>query len=120
MAVNKAKVAVGFIVVGVLAVLFGTILTFVGPIIIDDQIVKVGRTPGLFKVFALCGLSHLFVLSRAWAQGVITHVSSAPLFVFSPLQEDVHDLTHAVHRSNIMSFWNRTSLLYVSAYLIVG
>lgn len=42
MAINKSKVAVGFIVVGVLAVLFGTILTFVGPIIIDDQVVKVG------------------------------------------------------------------------------
>ncbi len=41
MAVNKAKVAIGFIVVGVLTVIFGTVLTFVGPIIIDDQIVKV-------------------------------------------------------------------------------
>lgn len=43
MAVNKAKVAVGFIVAGVLMVFFGTVLTFVGPIIIDDQIVKVGN-----------------------------------------------------------------------------
>lgn len=42
MAINTSKVAVGFIVVGVLALLFGTILTFVGPIIIDDQVVKVG------------------------------------------------------------------------------
>ncbi|XP_075996075.1 scavenger receptor class B member 1 isoform X3 [Genypterus blacodes] len=40
MAVNKAKVAVGFIVVGSLTVFFGTVLTFVGPLIIDDQIVK--------------------------------------------------------------------------------
>lgn len=40
MAINKAKVAVGFIVVGALTVFFGTVLTFVGPIIIDDQIVK--------------------------------------------------------------------------------
>uniref|UniRef100_H3D7U6 Scavenger receptor class B member 1 n=1 Tax=Tetraodon nigroviridis TaxID=99883 RepID=H3D7U6_TETNG len=38
--VNKSKVAVGFIVLGVLAVVFGVILAFVGPIIIDDQIVK--------------------------------------------------------------------------------
>lgn len=47
MAINKAKVAVGFIVVGALTVFFGTVLTFVGPIIIDDQIVKVSspRTP---------------------------------------------------------------------------
>lgn len=43
MAFNKSKIAVGFMVLGVLAVFFGTILTFVGPIIIDDQIVKVGR-----------------------------------------------------------------------------
>lgn len=42
MAINKSKVAVGFIVVGVLAVFFGTVLAFVGPLIIDDQVVKVG------------------------------------------------------------------------------
>lgn len=41
MALNKSKVAVGFIGVGVLAVFFGTILVFVGPIVIDEQIVKV-------------------------------------------------------------------------------
>ncbi|XP_068562463.1 scavenger receptor class B member 1 isoform X2 [Cebidichthys violaceus] len=40
MAINKAKVSVGFIVSGVLMVFFGTVLTFVGPIIIDDQVVK--------------------------------------------------------------------------------
>uniref|UniRef100_A0A4W6F2A6 Scavenger receptor class B member 1 n=1 Tax=Lates calcarifer TaxID=8187 RepID=A0A4W6F2A6_LATCA len=40
MAVNKSKVAVGFIVAGVLTVVFGTVLSFVGPLIIDDQIVK--------------------------------------------------------------------------------
>ncbi|XP_068191374.1 scavenger receptor class B member 1 isoform X1 [Antennarius striatus] len=40
MAVNKAKVAVGFAVAGVLMVFFGTVLTFVGPIIIDELIVK--------------------------------------------------------------------------------
>ncbi|XP_031731074.1 scavenger receptor class B member 1-like isoform X1 [Anarrhichthys ocellatus] len=40
MAINKAKVAIGFIVAGVLMVFFGTLLTFVGPIIIDDQVVK--------------------------------------------------------------------------------
>lgn len=45
MAVNKAKVAVVFIVAGFLTVVFGTVLTFVGPLIIDDQIVKV-RTGG--------------------------------------------------------------------------
>ncbi|KAM8853546.1 scavenger receptor class B member 1 isoform 2-T3 [Synchiropus picturatus] len=40
MAVKGSKVAVGFVVAGVLAVFFGLVLTFVGPIIIDDQIVK--------------------------------------------------------------------------------
>lgn len=40
MAINGAKVAIGFIVAGVLTVFFGTVLTFVGPIIIDDQVVK--------------------------------------------------------------------------------
>uniref|UniRef100_A0A672ICU3 Scavenger receptor class B member 1 n=1 Tax=Salarias fasciatus TaxID=181472 RepID=A0A672ICU3_SALFA len=34
------RVAVGFIVAGVLAVTFGIVMIFVGPIIIDDQIVK--------------------------------------------------------------------------------
>ncbi|XP_078127784.1 scavenger receptor class B member 1 isoform X2 [Sander vitreus] len=40
MAIDKSKVAIGFIVAGVLPVFFGTVLTFVGPIIIDDQVVK--------------------------------------------------------------------------------
>lgn len=37
---TKSKVAVGFIVAGALGVFFGTVLTFVGPLIIDDQIEK--------------------------------------------------------------------------------
>lgn len=40
MAVKKANVAIGFMVAGVLAVILGLVLTFVGPIIIDDQVVK--------------------------------------------------------------------------------
>lgn len=40
MANTKSKVAVGFIVAGALGVFFGIVLTFVGPLIIDDQIVK--------------------------------------------------------------------------------
>ncbi|KAM9307121.1 scavenger receptor class B member 1 [Pholidichthys leucotaenia] len=40
MAIKKSRVAVGFIVSGVLLVLVGTVLCFVGPLIIDDQIVK--------------------------------------------------------------------------------
>uniref|UniRef100_A0A8D3DVG4 Scavenger receptor class B member 1 n=1 Tax=Scophthalmus maximus TaxID=52904 RepID=A0A8D3DVG4_SCOMX len=40
MAVDKSRVAVGFMVAGVLTVAFGVVLTFVGPMIIDDQIVK--------------------------------------------------------------------------------
>uniref|UniRef100_A0A674EVB3 Scavenger receptor class B member 1 n=1 Tax=Salmo trutta TaxID=8032 RepID=A0A674EVB3_SALTR len=37
---NKSKLAVGLLVVGSLTVVFGTVLVFVGPIIIDNQIVK--------------------------------------------------------------------------------
>lgn len=43
MAVSKSTVSIVFIVLGGLAVLFGTVLVFVGPIIIDDQIVKVSH-----------------------------------------------------------------------------
>lgn len=43
MAIKKANVAIGFMVAGVLAVILGLVLTFVGPIIIDDQVVKVSR-----------------------------------------------------------------------------
>ena len=43
MAVNRTKVAIGFLVAGILTVVFGTVLVFVGPVIIDDQIVKVSQ-----------------------------------------------------------------------------
>ena len=54
MTLNKSKVAVGFIIAGVLTVFFGTVLTFVGPLIIDDQIVKVsGALTLLFRPFSM-------------------------------------------------------------------
>ncbi|XP_010876528.4 scavenger receptor class B member 1 isoform X3 [Esox lucius] len=37
---NTSKITIGLFVAGTLMVVFGTILVFVGPIIIDDQIVK--------------------------------------------------------------------------------
>nr|XP_046226446.1 scavenger receptor class B member 1 isoform X1 [Oncorhynchus gorbuscha] len=37
---NKSKLAFGLLVVGTLTVVFGTVIVFVGPIIIDNQIVK--------------------------------------------------------------------------------
>ncbi|XP_012672722.1 scavenger receptor class B member 1 isoform X2 [Clupea harengus] len=40
MAISKSKIAVGLLVGGILTVVFGTVLVFVGPIIIDDQIAK--------------------------------------------------------------------------------
>ncbi|XP_061886840.1 scavenger receptor class B member 1-like isoform X1 [Entelurus aequoreus] len=40
MAVERNKVALGFMVAGVVAVFFGTVMVVVGPLIIDDQIVK--------------------------------------------------------------------------------
>lgn len=42
MAISKTKVAVGFIVAGILTTLSGIILLFVGPAIMNDQIIKVG------------------------------------------------------------------------------
>lgn len=40
MAVNRSKVSTGFLVLGNLTVIFGIVIVFVGPMIIDDQIVK--------------------------------------------------------------------------------
>lgn len=40
MAVNRSKVSTGFLVLGILTVIFGIVIVFVGPMIIDDQIVK--------------------------------------------------------------------------------
>nr|XP_020480783.1 scavenger receptor class B member 1 isoform X1 [Monopterus albus] len=40
MAVNAPRVALVFIVAGVLVLVFGTVLVFVGPLVIDDQVVK--------------------------------------------------------------------------------
>lgn len=37
---TKTKLCIGLIVAGALGIIFGVVLTFVGPIIIDDQIVK--------------------------------------------------------------------------------
>ncbi|XP_021457739.1 scavenger receptor class B member 1 isoform X3 [Oncorhynchus mykiss] len=37
---NKSKLAIGLLVVGTLTLVFGTVIVFVGPIIIDNQIVK--------------------------------------------------------------------------------
>lgn len=61
MAINKAKVAIGFMVAGVLAVILGTVLTFVGPIIIDDQVVKVSRPFSMCTVFLTLSLRGEFV-----------------------------------------------------------
>ncbi|XP_017287779.1 scavenger receptor class B member 1 isoform X3 [Kryptolebias marmoratus] len=40
MAMNKSKVSAGFVVLGVLTAFFGIVLVVVGPIVIDDQVVK--------------------------------------------------------------------------------
>ncbi|XP_037548221.1 scavenger receptor class B member 1 [Nematolebias whitei] len=40
MTMNKSRVSAGFIVLGVLTTFFGIVLVFVGPIIINDQVVK--------------------------------------------------------------------------------
>lgn len=41
MAMSKSNIATGLSVFGLLAVVFGTVLVFVGPVVIDNQIVKV-------------------------------------------------------------------------------
>lgn len=41
MAINKSKVAVGFIVAGSLTLIFGAISVIVGPTVISSQVVKV-------------------------------------------------------------------------------
>lgn len=58
MAIIKAKVAIGFMVAGVLAVILGTVVTFVGPLIIDDQVMKVS---GLFSVCFVFSIQSLRV-----------------------------------------------------------
>lgn len=40
MAINKAKVAIGFIVAGTLTVMFGVVFLFVGPAVMNDQVIK--------------------------------------------------------------------------------
>lgn len=51
MAIKKANVAIGFMVAGVIAVILGLVFTFVGPIIIDDQVVKVSRLLSMIYLF---------------------------------------------------------------------
>ena len=41
MAINQSMVTIGFGVAGLLMFSFGTVLVVVGPIIFDDQIIKV-------------------------------------------------------------------------------
>ena len=54
MAINKAKVAIGFIVAGTLTVLFGAILLFVGPAVMKDQVTKVSSDiSGIFILLFL-------------------------------------------------------------------
>ena len=43
MAINTSKKIIGFVVAGLLMVSFGTVILFVGPMIIDDQIIKVSE-----------------------------------------------------------------------------
>lgn len=51
MAINKAKVALGFIVAGALMLVFGGISLFVGPTVITNQIIKVSWALVLLSVY---------------------------------------------------------------------
>lgn len=59
MAMSKSNIAIGLSVVGLLAVVFGTVFVFVGPVIVDDQIVKVSSfyTNEIALSFSLISLS---------------------------------------------------------------
>lgn len=41
MAMSKSKIAIGLSAFGLLAVVLGIVLAFVGPVIVKDQIIKV-------------------------------------------------------------------------------
>lgn len=73
MAINKAKVAIGFMVAGVLVVILGTVITFVGPIIIDDQVVKVSicLVCALFFECCHCGWRLLRFCLRSSQHGYV-------------------------------------------------
>lgn len=73
MGVNKAKLTAGFIVAGVLMVFFGTVLVFVGPIVIDDQVEKVSGTSE--PTFCRCRGVHGAVRVKGLRTGV--HLQAA-------------------------------------------
>lgn len=43
MQINKSRVAIGFIVAGILMGTFGAVFLFVGPAVMNDQIIKVSN-----------------------------------------------------------------------------
>lgn len=51
MAISRSKIAIVLLVAGTLTVVFGTVLVFVGPIIVDDQIIKVGLVMNSLSTF---------------------------------------------------------------------
>lgn len=53
MTIDKAKVALGFIVAGVLTLVFGGISVLVGPTVMTNQVIKVSRGLFLFSVYEM-------------------------------------------------------------------
>ncbi|XP_039634998.1 scavenger receptor class B member 1 [Perca fluviatilis] len=63
MTIGKAKVAVGFIVVGALTAVFGAVLLFVGPAVMNDQVIKQAMAIDKSKVavgFIVAGVLTVF------------------------------------------------------------
>lgn len=53
MTIDKAKVALGFIVAGALTLVFGGISVLVGPTVMTDQVIKVRWALFLFSVYEM-------------------------------------------------------------------
>lgn len=58
MAIDKSKVAIGFIVAGAMTLMFGVISAIIGPTVMKDQVVKVSYI--LYWVVFFSFLSHLY------------------------------------------------------------
>lgn len=83
MAINKAKVAIGFIVAGTLTVVFGAVLLFVGPAVMNDQVIKVSN--GIIWILSYilsCFISVFFINKGGFIQNMF--------FILCPKQVILH------------------------------
>lgn len=50
MRIDKSKVAIGFMVIGALTVVFGVVLLFVGPTVMKEKIIEVRQQFSVMKI----------------------------------------------------------------------